>query len=63
VGSAQVNTVAKKLESVHTRERIGNHSKTDEPRKNNVELVVSGENLAEPFQAQEKALNLVPLFV
>jgi len=51
------------LESVHTNNRIGNHRKVDEPRKDNVQLVISGKNFAEPFQTQKKTLNLVPLFV
>jgi hypothetical protein len=32
------------LEPVNPNERIGNHRKADEPRKDNVELAASGEN-------------------
>ena len=56
-------TKNKDLESVHTNNRIGYHRKIDEPSKDYVQLVISGKNLAEPLQAQKKALNLVPLFV
>ena len=55
--------IVRRLESVHTKNCIGNHRKIDEPRKDYVQLVISGKNLAEPLQAQKKALNLVPLFV
>ena len=46
-----------------SHKRINNKGKIDEGKKDNIELVIAGENTTEALEAAKKPLNLIALFV